>query len=549
MRRLALLTTTLLSVSSLAYAQTAPDAGRTLQQLAPPLELPTESAPVEAIPQQQPPAPSDNQTQVLLHTITLEGNSLYGEEELRAVLGDVTEKTYDLAGLRALAAHLSDFYHEAGYPFARAFLPPQELTEGTLKIHIVEGRYGQVKADGNGDESTQENAQEFLSPLQTGEVIQSDDLERTTLILSDQPGIKAAPIIRPGQEIGTGDLMVPVSRTPALSGEIGADNEGNRYSGEYRGKLDLQYDSPFLFGDQIQLKSLGTDEAMWLGSLFYSLPLGSSGLRGQVGYYQTDYSLGKQFKDLDASGYAKVSSVGVSYPLIRSQKENLAASLTFQHKDLRDEMKAVDSNDSKTSDSAPLSLQFDRRDRLFGGGITYGTASWTYGNLSLDKTLRDTDASSAQTEGRYNKLNLDMARLQKLPEDFTFFARFSGQWSAKNLDSSEGFGLGGPNGIRAYPIGEGYGDRGWFAQIETRYAVGPVEPFAFYDVGRVTINADTWDDGKNDRTLAGPGFGVRSNYEGWNLEATLAWRTVGGEPQSDTADRTPRGWVAASYKF
>jgi len=546
MRKSLLLATTLLAAASPAWSQTAPDAGRVLQELAQPLDLPTESPSVAVEPQPAPPT-GPSGTKVSVQSVIITGNTLYCEDDLRGILGDLSGQTYDLGGLRGLASQLSAFYHTEGYPFARAYLPPQEIANGTLTIQVVEGRYGQVKAEGEPD--TAARAQEFLSALQPGNVIQSDTLERATLILDDQPGIKAAPIIRPGQEIGTGDLSIPVSRTPAISGELGADNFGNRYSGEYRARGDLQFDSPFLFGDQIQIKTLGTDESMWLGSLAYSLPLGSSGLRGQVGYYETDYSLGKQFESLDATGYAKVASVGFSYPLYRSQKTNLALGATYQHKDLRDEQKETDSDNAKTSHSAPLTLQFDRRDALLGGGITYGVASWTYGSLSLDDTLRTTDEASARTEGRYNKLNLDIARIQKLPSAFTFFTRFSGQWSPRNLDSSEGFGLGGSNGVRAYPVGEAYGDEGWLTQIELRYAIGPVAPFAFYDLGRVTVNAERWDTSKNDRTLAGPGFGVRTQYQNWHMEATLAWRTVGGTPQSDTMDRIPRGWVTASYRF
>jgi len=37
------------------------------------------------------------------------------------------------------------------------------------------------------------------------------------------------------------------------------------------------------------------------------------------------------------------------------------------------------------------------------------------------------------------------------------YGRVSAQWASKNLDSSQKFGLGGPNGVRAYPSGEGYG--------------------------------------------------------------------------------------------
>ena len=353
-----------------AYAQQAPDAGQTLRQLTPPPSAPRPSAEIKVD------APAATATQpggaeVAVQSVSIGGCQVFSEAQLLAVLGEVTGKSYDLAGLRALAGRISDHYRANGYPFARAYLPPQPMTEGKLRIEVVEGRYGQVKAVG--DEKLAARAQGFLAPLKPGAVINNQALERTTLILSDQPGITAAPLIRPGQEVGTGDLDVRVSRTPALSGNVGADNHGNRFTGDNRLHANVQWDSPFLLGDQVVARGLYTEEDLWLGSLGYSLPVGSTGLRANVGYAYTEYQLAKDFVNLDATGTAEVSSAGASYPLIRSQSANLSVAGTYQHKQLRDRQGSAGTDDRKSSDSLPVAVQFDRRDGLGGGGVTYGS--------------------------------------------------------------------------------------------------------------------------------------------------------------------------------
>jgi len=73
------------------------------------------------------------------------------------------------------------------------------------------------------------------------------------------------------------------------------------------------------------------------------------------------------------------------------------------------------------------------------------------------------------TDGSYNKLLLDVARIQSLPADFSLFIRGSVQTSSKNLDSSEGFGIGGMSGVRAYAGDAAFGNIGWLAQTELRY--------------------------------------------------------------------------------
>lgn len=538
--------------ASFAFAQQAPDAGQTLQQQAPAPQPPKTGPAIDIrTPSAMPVAPGG--AQVTLQSVSIGGNSVFDEAELLAVLGEVAGKSFDLAGLRGLAERISAHYRDAGYPFARAYLPEQAAADGKLRIEVVEGRYGKVQAVG--DKALVDAAADFLRPLKSGEVISSDTLERTTLILDDQPGIKIAPIIRPGQEIGTGDLDVRVERTPGISGDVGLDNHGNRYTGEYRLRANVQFDSPFLIGDQVAIRALYSDQDMWLGSLGYSLPLGASGLRGNIGYAHTSYQLGKDFANLAATGTAKVSSLGVGYPIIRSQRGNLNIAATYQHKKLNDKQGLAGTDNDKSSNSMPISLQFDQRDGLGGGGITYGSLAYTVGDLRLDNTLKATDISSGQdTRGRFDKWNLDIARVQATPiADMTAFVRVSAQVAGKNLDSSEGFSIGGANGVRAYPNGEGNGDEGWLAQLEMRYALGAYSPYVFHDTGRVKINAHpaslTTPANPNHRSISGSGLGLRYQRGGWNMDATVAWQTRGGAPQSDTAKRDPRAWLTVGYRF
>lgn len=528
------------------FAQTAPDSGRLLQETAPRPEAPK---PSPSLGIQPPPLQGilSGGPQVELRALRITGITRYSEADLLAALGEVIGKTYDLGGLKRIANQISEHYRLAGYSFTQAYLPAQEMKDGVLSIEVVEGRYGQIQASGDPELSIRTQA--FLASLLSGAVIESAPLERVALILDDLPGVRVSPILRPGQEVGTGDLDVQIERTARFGGEIGLDNYGNRYTGYNRVRLNLNADSAFMLGDQFTLSSLYTDEKMWLGNLGFSLPLGASGLRGQVSYAHTAYVLGREFVSADASGTAKITTMGLTYPIIRSQRANLNLSWSLQHKELYDEQGAANSQTDKSSNLMPLSLGFNQRDGLLGGGISYGSLTWVYGQLDLGASVIAQDQATARTQGSFNKLNLDVARIQVLPANFTLYGRISGQATNKNLDSSEKFGLGGAYGVRAYPSGEGFGDKGWLTQLELRYTIGAFTPYAFYDSGRVTINAEPWATGTNSRTLAGGGFGLRYQQSGWSVEALLAWRTEGGKPRSDIEDKRPMGWFNLGYKF
>lgn len=541
-----------LPLATQVQAQTTPpNAGQILQQLQPPIAAPRES---KALSIQAPAASSlvlPGGAVVVLQTVSFAGNSVISQSALQDALGHVAGKSFDLAGLRGLAERISDFYRASGYPFARAVLPPQDLKLGALRIEIIEGRYGLVQAqvEGSTDATVATQAQPFLSSLKPGAVIASAALERTSLLLDDLPGIKTAPVIRPGAQTGSGDLMVQVRRDKRFTGDVGLDNVGSRFTGQTRARANLNLNSPFMLGDQIRINTLVSDGQLWLGSLGYSLPVGSSGLRGNVGYSHTSYVLAtKEFADLQNNGTAVVASAGLSYPLVRSQKTNLTLSGTYQAKDLQDN-KSGARYSSKSSQSVPIALQFDNRDSVGGGGITYGSLGWTPGNLKMDIALPAGDDNN--TRGSYDKFNLDLVRLQSLPAGFSLMGRISHQSASKNLDSSEKMSLGGGGAVRAYPTGEASGDAGVLAQLELRYSAGVYAPYVFVDGGRIKTNAKPIDPtANNERNLSGAGVGVRYQRNAWSGDATLAWRNTGGAPQADTSsDPKPRVWVNLGYRF
>ncbi len=532
---------------SLAGAAIQPDAGRTIQEIAPPPEPPKPSIDIKI----DTPDISESEAggeKVVIKQVSIEGNSVFDNETLLALLGETTGKSYDLAGLKQLANKITTYYRNQGYPFARAIIPAQAMKDGLVKIEVIEGRYnGSIKVFG--DDKLVDGGQKFLNDLKQGDVIENKKLERAMLILSDQPGFSISPLMSPGDEVGTANLEVNLIREKKYGGEIGLDNFGNRFTGRARAHANLFANSQFLFGDQFLFNTLYTEEDLWSGALSYSLPIGGSGLRARVGYAHTYYELGKDFKPLDANGTAKVTTAELSYPIIRSQSANISIAATYQYKKLNDRQDAVNESTNKHSNSLPISLNFDLQDQLWGGGVTYGAMSWTHGDLSLDSTLSAQDRLTAKTEGSFDKFNLDIARIQVLPANFSFYGSLALQASLDNLDSSEKFGLGGINGVRAYPSGEGFGDEGYLARLELRYAIKQLSPYAFYDAGSVKINHDRFDNSKNRRSISGTGVGLRYDSLHWAVDGSVAWQGAGGDPTSDTKDNNPMYWLGAQYKF
>jgi hemolysin activation/secretion protein len=523
-----------------ALAVEAPTTGQILQEQrsAPVRPIQRESLKIEPY---KPEAVEPGGAKVKLEKITFYGNTAFNEAKLMAAAGKVVGNEFDLAGLQKIADRIAEYYRRHGYLFVRVVLPPQTIGTGRVKMEIIEGRYGELRT--SGDSKLAAAAQKWLLPLGEGNVIRQEELERSTLLLSDLPGVLTQPVMRPGLRVGTGDLDVAVKSQDKYNFNVGVDNHGSRFTGYYRARANLAINSPTMLGDQLLIGVVRSDSDLTLGNTNYSRPLGTNGLRAQVGLAYTSYSLGKEFSG--RSGTALVGNTGLTYQLLRSNVANLTLGGSLVRKNLND---VISGSTYKFTNSIPLSLQFDLRDQLMGPAITFGSVVFTYGSLSLDSSLRLSD-SSARTEGRYKKFNVDVIRQQQLPRDVLISIRGSAQYTNQNLDSSEDFILGGPTGIRAYPTGEAAGDRGWLTQLELQRRYGDYTPYMFYDYGRIDTNARLINGTRLSKQRAGAGLGLRYNTGNLIADAIIARRTSSELAESDTTNPPVQAWITMTYRY
>jgi hemolysin activation/secretion protein len=515
-------------------AQVAPDAGTNLELLRrQPQPLPL--GPALTVPERELAKTLGGQA-VQIRTVTLQGNARLTTESVLEAVGasQAIAQPLNIDGLRALAELVTTHYRAQGFPFARALVPVQDLKEGRLVIQVVEGQYGKVLAKSE-DAPLAETAQGFLGSLETGDVIASPALERATLLIGDLPGVSVVPVMKPGAQTGTGDLDVLVEQAQTSSASVSVDNHGSRYTGPYRVQFNGAINRAFTVGDQLSLTGIAPVQGLWVGNVNYGLPLGSDGLRALVGWSRLHYKLREDFDGFN--GQAEVRSLTLSHPLIRSRALNLSAALAYQDKDLKDVGTYQTVN--KKAEVTPLTLSFDQRDAWLAGGLSYGALSAVSGKVNA--------GTGAQA---FSKWTLDAARIQHLGEGWSLYGRWFQQATSNNLDSSEKALLGGAGGVRAYPSGEAAGDKARLLQAELRYNVGAWSPYAFYDHGKVMVDArpDLVNLPSADKTRSGAGFGMRYQDGPISWNAALAWRIQGGVPDVDTktADK-PRIWVEMRY--
>ena len=519
-----------------ALAANTPDIGDAIRQAQPP-SVP--APPVSVLPQvggrpqiEGPMTRLPSGPTVEVHSIEIVGNRVIDTAMLAPLVADGVGKSLSLAELEALAQRITKHYRANGYFVARAYIPAQEVTSGSIKIRVVEGNYGKFKLK-NASLVHDDIVQGMLDDVKHYDIVSLDTLERAMLIINDTPGVQVTRAdVMPGEAVGTSDFAVDTAATQRLAGYVMLDNYGSIYTGRDRVSFNLDINSVTGHGDRLSLSGMDTNgNNLVNGRIGYSLPLAANGLRGEIAYSQTEYQLGNTYSALDATGTAKALDATVTYPIRRIRAQTLESSLNLAYKDLEDKIQSTATTTPKRSYSgtAGLSLR-DERALLGLNGLTQASAKITLGQLDInDATALSHDAAGAQTQGFYSKLMLDLSRISLLPKGFTLTTAFKLQQSlnGKNLDGSERMAVSGSSAVMAYPSGELIGTDAAFVRAELSRPLpmlGKLQSnwLAFADWGEAREENPLA--GERNRTISDVGLGWSANYSGALIHSYLTHR-------------------------
>lgn len=558
------------AASSAAQAQTRPDAGQVLRELGRPdpatRAAPTPAPPIAVPPEAKPARPEDAAT-ISVTSFRVGGATAFAPALLERLLDPWRGRALTLADLQDAAERLGGYYREHGYLLARAYLPAQTISDGIVEIAMLEGRLGAIRieasfaasasapaADAAADAAAAlaRQARAITARIEPGRLAREAELERMLLLLNDSPGIERADAaLQPGASVGLSDLVVTLRPGPAVTGEVGANNHGNRYTGRHLAGGAVTLNSPARLGDQFNARIQGSDQHLLYTRLSYRLPLGDDGLVAGAAWTYSRYRLGRDFAALDAHGDARIGGVFAYYPLLLTRGLSVTASIAADRKSLRDRVGALSTEAGKNITLATAGLSGDLRWR--GGAYAFSLA-YTGGALAIqDPEAREFDAATARSDGHYAKWTYAASATVPLAPAWLASAQLNGQYARKNLDSSEKFSLGGADGVRAYPQGEAPADEGVLLTLALRRAL-PAPVWAsmsgngdaallggFIDAGKVRINHAPFAAGDNRRRLAAIGLSLDcplpANVQ---LRGSLAWKL---------GDRGMRAWLSATRYF
>ena len=441
-------------------------------------------------------------------TITQDGTQL-SADELKHRAAGYAERTISEAELNALLGDLTQYARSHGYPAAAAYLPPQSNADGTLEIRILAGRYGNINIE-NSAAVDDGQIRRLAHALHTGAPIEGRRLEKALYNIAALGGVEAAGLLSPGADFGTSDLTIRVKDGRRQSFVLYSENYGNKTSGRYRYGMQVGLSNLTKSGDRLNLATMISNADLRNYSLTYTRPVGVDGTVLGLGVSRMNYELAGEFRRLGAQGRADTVSLFGTTPLLRTARDSVSLTYGWDYRKLEDEYKNVGMTLEKHSSAGHIGVRGEmNRPRT---RLTYDITAY-HGTIAADSRMAERQMRRARTEGSFTKGVLNLGVRQELGGRFHLNVRTQLQAAGDNLDSSEEIYLGGANGVRAYPQGEGSGDSGYLASAELVYRTGipHLELSTYYDTGHVQYAHDGADGGT---TLKGWGVGVSYSRPG-----------------------------------
>ena len=467
------------------------------------------------------------------HVIVAEVQAL-----LDAVRSTQPAQGFSINQLQEAANKVAAYYREHGYILAQAFVPAQQVTNGEVVVQVMEGRLADVVVEGNKGYSADTLRRPFSSLI--GAPLDKDSIESALLTLTNYPGVTAFGVLGAGHDVGTTNLTLRVQSEDRFRVESVFDNYGTQFAGEYRGQVTLTFNDPLHQADRLKLTGLyarssgGSDSHGAYGGLDYEIPLFSPNDSLRVVHLTNAYNVGAAAAAVtgsDSKGDTRVDELGFRHDFARTRLGSASIGIAFNVKSATFKAPPTVVYDDNLT-TARIDAQWERIDTRFRG-VNRIALSYTHGFNGVLGALdaydpADTTASSHVSRlgasGQFDKVNLQLQRLQRITQYTSVVLRVDGQFTSDPLVSLEQFSMGGPDSVRAYPVAEVLAEKGGVASAElivgapgfaSRPAFGNstwgqvLQLSLFVDYANGSLNAPLVSSQSGSSHLCGVGIGVQ----------------------------------------
>jgi hemolysin activation/secretion protein len=498
------------------------------QPLPPPAELFPPSAPT---PTPDEPLPGKFPQTIVVERFEVLGSTVFSPEELALATAEFTKRPISLAEVYQARSKITDLYVRNGYITSGAYIPPQTIQSGVVKIQVVEGKLEDIQVTGT--RRLNPNYVRSRLAIATSPPLNRQRLLEALQLLQLNPLIQnVSAELSAGSRTGSSLLEVKVSEAKTFSSQIVLDNGRSPSVGSFRRRLQLNEANLLGLGDALGVAYTNTDGSNSLDAN-YTLPLNPRNGTLTFNYGITSSNvIEPPFDVLDIHSDSRYYELTFRQPIVQTPTQEFALGLTASRRE---------------SDISSL-LQ---REGLPGSVLSPGADEQGHTKVSAFRFFQEwTSRNSREVIALRSQFSLGIDILsptinQNAP-DSRFFAwqgqaqwvrllapetlmlfRLNTQLASRTLLPLEQFGLGGQDSIRGYRQDYLLTDNGTFVSAEVQVPILrlpkidstlQVVPFVDFGVGWNSSDREN----PNPNTLASVGLGLRWS-QGDRFTVRLDW--------------------------
>ncbi len=466
--------------------------------------------------------------------------------------------------LDAIALAVTEHYREKGFILATAFIPEQEVTDGVIRLNVLEGRLGSVIVSNNEIFDPKTIKAAFSNEI--GQPVTGEQVESALRRINDLPGVRVRGSFSPGDNVGETRLNLGVLQEQSWTSQVLVDNHGSETTGEKRIFATTQWLNIANRGHRLVLgilQSEGPDSTTY-GLAEYEVPITKDG-RGKVraSISTNEFSVSSLVNLPVIVGETDNYGISASYQFLRGRTLSFRTQVGYTQKDVLFKVGelttlSTDQVIETLSVSADYTQLWDEQQLLLTGRLGIDQGHMVSGELRDQSTDFTKILLNANLLQRFSIPNW----LTKERSFFNFVVKLNSQYTEKFLSSVEQFSLGGPNAVRAFGVSDVSVDSGAYAGFELFFdlpidpvkrfnlPLDPIRPYFFYDYAYGVARA-LGSGSDRDAVIKGYGLGMRINWPGTGVANVIFAKPQSTRYQDNFLDATgkPRIYLDVTYQI
>lgn len=254
----------------------------------------------------------EEQKLVTITRIRIEGNTVLTKNQILPVIQPYLGKSVSNNDLQQLRYQISELYFKNGYVNSGVILPDQEISNGIVVFHAIEGELNKIHLQGNINLSEQYILDKINQAA--GKPLNIVSLKQGIALLQQDPLIEAIQTrLYPSTQLGQSELSVQVVERKMFQIKFGIDNYRSPLIGSERAWITLQHNNLFGRSDSI-FTQFGLTEGLRDYFIDYSFPV--SRINSNLGAYYSDTDsrvISEEARSLDIENRSSIFGFSWTY--------------------------------------------------------------------------------------------------------------------------------------------------------------------------------------------------------------------------------------------